>query len=189
MRWSRSDDLPADASRHGGPGRADIEWRVTHNGEIFLREKEHAVLFAGYVTADGLDPARDADGWFDTGDLGRATGPDYLVFLERGAESIRVKGEFVPIPYVENHLAAVEGITDHAVWKRKGALVDEEVVLYAVADPLPVDQLRGRIAELPAFMRPVAIARVATLPRDAAAGKVQRRLLADHPVLDWVELS
>ena len=189
MRWPRPDDMPADASRHGGPGRADIEWRVTRNGEIFVRERERAALFDGYVTADGLDPARDAEGWFDTGDFGRADGADYLVFLERRAESIRVKGEFVPIPYVESHLGAVPGITDHAVWTRKGALVDEEVVLYAVADPLPVDRLRSRIAELPAFMRPVAIARVAALPRDAAAGKVQRRLLAEHPVLDWVELS
>jgi crotonobetaine/carnitine-CoA ligase len=110
------------------------------------------------------------------------------VFLERGAESIRVKGEFVPIPYVENHLATVAGIRDHAVWKRKGALADDEVVLYAVTDSVPVVQLRTRIAELPAFMRPVAVARVAALPRDAAAGKVQRRLLSEHPVLDWVEL-
>ena len=187
-RWSAADDIPADASRHGGAGRADIEWRVDENGAIFVREREHAALFDGYVTADGVEPARDAEGWFDTGDLGRAAGEDYLVFLERSAESIRVKGEFVPIPYVENHLAVVEGITDHAVWKRKGALVDEEVVLYAVADALPVDQLRTRIAELPAFMRPVAVARVAALPRDAAAGKVQRRLLAERPVLDWVEL-
>jgi len=187
-RWSAGDDIPADASRHGGAGRADIEWRLDENGTIFVREREHAALFDGYVTAGGVDPARDAEGWFDTGDLGRAAGEDYLVFLERGAESIRVKGEFVPIPYVENHLAAVEGITDHAVWKRKGALVDEEVVLYAVADALPVDQLRTRIAELPAFMQPVAVARVAALPRDAAAGKVQRRLLAEHHVLDWVEL-
>lgn len=189
MRWSRSDDIPADVSRHGGPGRDDIEWRLTRDGEIVVRERERAALFDGYVTAHGLDPARDAEGWFDTGDLGRAAGPDYLVFLERGTESIRVKGEFVPIPYVENHLATVDGITDHAVWKRKGALVDDEVVLYAVADPLPMDDLRSRIAELPAFMRPVAVARVAALPRDAAAGKVQRRLLAEHPVLDWVELS
>jgi len=189
VRWSRSDDIPADASRHGGPGRADIEWRLTQSGEIVVRERERAALFDGYITADGLDPARDAEGWFDTGDLGRAVGGDYLVFLERAAESIRVKGEFVPIPYVENHLAGVEGIADHAVWKRKSSLVDDEVVLYAVADPLPVERLRQRIAELPAFMRPVAVARVAGLPRDAAAGKVQRRLLADHPVLDWVELS
>ncbi len=108
-------------------------------------------------------------------------GDRYLVFLERAAESIRVKGEFVPIPFVENHLAAVDGIADHALWKRKGALVDDEVVLYAVADPLPLDALRARIAELPAFMRPSAVARVAALPRDAAAGKVQRRLLTDHP--------
>ncbi len=191
-RWSASDDIPPDASRHGGPGRPDIEWRIDDNGVIFVREREHAALFDGYVTADGLDPARDADGWFDTGDLGRpdrARGQDYLVFLERGAESIRVKGEFVPIPYVENHLAAVTGLSDHAVWKRKGALVDEEVVLYAVADPLPLDQLRQRIAGLPAFMRPVAVARVGTLPRDAAAGKVQRRLLGEQPVLDWIELA
>jgi crotonobetaine/carnitine-CoA ligase len=189
MRWSRSDDIPPDAGRHGGPGRSDIEWRVTHSGEIFVRERERAALFEGYVIASGLDPARDADGWFATGDIGRTAGEDYLVFLERGAESIRVKGEFVPIPYVENHLAAIDGISDHAVWKRRGTLVDDEVVLYAVADPLPVDQLRIRIAELPTFMRPVAVARVAALPRDAAAGKVQRRLLAQHPVLDWVELT
>ena len=192
-RWDpATDDIPDDASRHGGQPRADIGSRVDERGIIFVREREHAALFDGYVRAGGLDPARDDDGWFDTGDLGRVevrSGAEHLVFLERAAESIRVKGEFVPIPYVENHLAAVDGITDHALWKRKGALVDDEVVLYAVADPLPIDPLRLRIATLPEFMRPSAVARVATLPRDAAAGKVQRRLLTDLPVLEWVELS
>jgi acyl-coenzyme A synthetase/AMP-(fatty) acid ligase len=188
QRWSAGDAIPADAGRHGGAARADIEWRLDENGTIFVRERERGALFDGYVTADGVNPARDADGWFDTGDLGRAAGEDYLIFLERGAESIRVKGEFVPIPYVENHLADVTGIAEHAVWRRRGTLIDDEVVLYVVADPLPVEQLRTRIAELPPFMRPVAVARVAALPRDTAAGKVQRRLLAEHPVLDWVEL-
>jgi crotonobetaine/carnitine-CoA ligase len=188
-RWTATDDIPPDASRHGGPARADIEWRLDDNGMIFVREREHAALFDGYVTAAGLSSGRDADGWFDTGDLGRADSDDYLVFLERAAESIRVKGEFVPIPFVENHLAAVDGLHDHALWKRRGALVDDEVVLYAVADPLPLEQLRSKIAELPAFMRPVAVARVGALPRDAAAGKVQRRLLAERPVLDWIELG
>ena len=69
---------------------------------------------------------------------------------------------------LEELLATLPGLADHAIWKRKGALVDDEVVLYAVADPLPVDDLRLRIAELPSFMRPAAVARVAALPRDAA---------------------
>src|SRR6202034_4295354 len=52
-RWSAGDDTPPDASRHGGPGRADIEWRVGDSGVIFLREREHAALVDGYVAADG----------------------------------------------------------------------------------------------------------------------------------------
>jgi len=189
-RWDpATDHIPEDASRHGGTGRSDIEWRLDDRGIILVREREHAALFDGYVRSGDLDSARDPDGWFDTGDLGRDDGADHLVFLERAAESIRVKGEFVPIPFVENHLAAVDGITDHALWKRKGALVDDEVVLYTVGDPLPLEQLRATIAELPAFMRPSAVARVAALPRDAAAGKVQRRLLAEQPVLEWIELT
>ncbi len=187
-RWTLDEQIPVDAGRHGGPGRDDIAWRIDETGTIQVREVEHAALFDGYVTPEGIDPARDADGWFDTGDLGRADG-DHLVFLERGAESIRVKGEFVPIPFVENHLGGVPGLDDSAIWKRPGALVDDEVVLYAVTDALPRQELVARIEELPAFMRPVALARVAALPRDAAAGKVQRRLLPDVAVLEWIELA
>ena len=188
-RWLATDDIPADASRHGGPGRADIEWRLDADGLILVRERERAALFDGYVSADGTNPARDADGWFHTGDIGRADREDYLVFLERRAESIRVKGEFVPIPVVEDHVAAVPGIRDHAVWKRPGALVDDDVVLYIVADEVPLDALRSAVAELPRFMQPVAVARVEALPRDAAAGKVQRRLLTGTRVLEWVQLA
>ncbi|MEO7070565.1 MAG: class I adenylate-forming enzyme family protein, partial [Nostocoides sp.] len=188
-RWRVSDTLPDDASRHGGPARDDIGWRLDDAGIIHVRERTHAALFDGYAVPGGLDPARDGEGWFDTGDLGRVDADGGLVFIERAAESIRVKGEFVPIPFVEAHLGSVVGLADHAIWKRKGALVDEEVVLYAVAERLPLESLRSRIADLPTFMRPAAVARVTALPRDAAAGKVQRRLLADQPVLEWVELS
>jgi crotonobetaine/carnitine-CoA ligase len=192
-RWRAGEDLPPDASRHGGPARADVEWRLDGDGIVRVREREPSALFAGYVTPDGIDPARDDDGWFETGDLGRAgvgaDGEPYLVFLERAAESIRVKGEFVPIPFVESRLAGVPGLRDLALWKRAGALVDDDVVLYAAVDgAVPVEALRAAASGLPVFMRPVAVARVAELPRDAAAGKVQRRLLAGADVLEWVEL-
>ncbi len=188
-QWSAGDDLPDDASRHGGPARADIDWRLDADGGIHVREREPHTLFAGYVTESGTDPARDADGWFDTGDLGRYDADHGLVFVERAAESIRVKGEFVPIPFVENRLAQVSGIDDLAIWKRPGQLVDDEVVLYAVADPVPDRELSAAARDLPAFMRPVAVAQVAAIPRDAAAGKVQRRLLPDVEVAAWLPLT
>jgi crotonobetaine/carnitine-CoA ligase len=187
-RWTAGDAMPDDASRHGGPARADIDWRLDPAGGIFVRERGPDTLFAGYVTADGIDPARDGDGWFDTGDLGRCDADGNLIFVERAAESIRVRGEFVPIPFVESRLARVPGIVDLAIWKRPGTLVDDDVVLYSVADPIPADDLVAAIRELPAFMRPVAVAQVAQIPRDAAAGKVQRRLLSELDVAAWLPL-
>ena len=112
-----------------------------------------------------------------------------LAFLERAAESIRVKGEFVPIPYVEERLGTIPGLADLALWKKPGELVDDEVVLYMVADQVPIDAIRSVAAQLPAFMRPSHIAQVMAIPRDAAAGKVQRRLLHDQQVLSWTTLS
>lgn len=188
-QWSIDESIPEDASRHGGHSRDDIEWRVEPDGTILVRELQRAALFDGYVRGHGVDPARDDEGWFDTGDLGRDDG-DYLVFLERGAESIRVKGEFVPIPFVETHLAGVAGLNDYALWKRRGDLVDDEVVLYAVCDErFSLDQLRSKVRDLPAFMRPAAVACVSEMPRDSAAGKVQRRLLDERPVDRWIELA
>jgi acyl-CoA synthetase (AMP-forming)/AMP-acid ligase II len=188
-RWRGTEDMPDDASRHGGPGRDDIQWRLDGDGLVSVRESEPGALFGGYVSDGGVDTARDVDGWYRTGDIGRAEGTDYLVFLERGAESIRVKGEFVPIPFVENAVAGVAELRDLALWKRQGELVDDDVVLYVVADYVPVEEIRKAVAGLPAFMRPVAVARVEELPRDAAAGKVQRRLLAQTPVIEWVSLA
>jgi carnitine-CoA ligase len=187
-RWSIVDDIPANASRFGGRTRSDIEDRIDDDGQIFVREKAANTLFAGYFRDGAVDPSRDEDGWFDTGDLGRRDDGGGLVFLERAAESIRVKGEFVPIPYVEERLGAIDALTDLALWKKPGELVDDEVVLYVVADTVPVDSIRDAIADLPAFMQPAHVAQVAAIPRDAAAGKVQRRLLHQQQVLSWTSM-
>ena len=188
--WRRGDrpDVPEGASRVGGSVRHDVEARLDGDGQILVRGRAPGILFSGYRGADGLVPATDDGGWFATGDLGRIDDQGRLVFLERMAESIRVKGEFVPIGHVEQVHARVGGLDDLAVWKRDGPLGGDEVVLYAVCDLVPREAVRAVGATLPAFMRPAAVARVAELPRDAAAGKVQRRRLVDVPVLEWVEL-
>jgi crotonobetaine/carnitine-CoA ligase len=188
--WRSPEEMPPNASRHGGHPRPDIEWRLDA-GEILIRERLQSALFGGYLRQDGPDPARDSEGWFHTGDLGRPADddPGYLIFVERAAESIRVRGEYVPIEFVESELSTIDGLSDHALWKRAGELVDDEVVLFAAGDPLPLEQLRERIATLPVFMQPTAIAHVRAVPRDAAVGKVQRRRLNEEPVLAWIELK
>jgi crotonobetaine/carnitine-CoA ligase len=188
-KWRLGDDIPANASRYGGRPRHGLEERIDGFGQIHVRATRPGILFTGYFANGRLDLPMDDEGWFATGDLGRRDEHGGLVFLERAAESIRVNGEFIPIPYVEERLGTIGELTDLALWKTPGELVDDEAVLYVVADTVPVERIRAVSASLPAFMRPTRIAQVAAIPRDAAAGKVQRRLLHGQEVLAWTELT
>lgn len=187
--WRLGEDVPPNASRHGGPPRTDVEDRLDEAGQIYVRERAPGTLFAGYFSNGEIAAQVDADGWFATGDLGKRDENGGLVFIERAAESIRVKGEYVPIPYVEDQLGSIGALADLALWKKPGDLVDDEVVLFVVADKVPVEQIKTISAGLPAFMRPSHVAQIARMPRDAAAGKVQRRLLHDQEVLSWTTLN
>ncbi len=180
--------IPEGISRYGGRVRPDVSWRVDDEGEIHVRGERPGVLFSGYQKAAEIDPSVDADGWFATGDLGRVDTAGNLVFIERKAESIRVKGEYVPIGYVEQRFAAVEGIDDVALWRRDSELVDDEIVLHVVTGAVPLAGIRAVAATLPAFMRPAAVVRLREIPRDSGVGKVRRRQLADLAPLEVHEL-
>jgi crotonobetaine/carnitine-CoA ligase len=179
--------LPEGMSRYGGRARHDVAWRVDDAGEIHVRGLRPGVLFSGYRKGAELDASLD-DGWFATGDLGRVDDAGNLVFIERRAESIRVKGEYVPIGYVEQRFAAVDGVEDVAVWRRSSDLVDDEIVLHVVGEPVPLDAIRAVASTLPPFMRPACVLRMAEIPRDSGVGKVRRRQLADMAPLEVHEL-
>ena len=198
--WRRGErpDHPEGMSRYGGRARHEVQWRVngapdagggTAAGEIEVRADRPGVLFSGYRLHDGLVRPFDDDGWFATGDLGRVDETGNLVFIERASESIRVKGEFVPIGYVEQRFASVDTLHDVAVWRRSSDLVDDEIVLYVVGDAIPTEAISAVSDELPMFMRPAAAARLAEIPRDSGVGKVRRRLLDDATVLEWADLE
>lgn len=176
-----------DISRLGGDARDDIEWRVDGDGRIRLRGREPGVLFSGYLRDGRVDDPCDADGWFDTGDLGES-GEAGLRFIERGAESIRVKGEYVPIPMVEAAYSGLSGVADVAVWKRPGPLGGDEVVLYTAPVLPEIEQVRAASEGLPGFMRAVAVVAVADIPRDDGVGKVRRTVLDTLPRTGEVEL-
>jgi acyl-coenzyme A synthetase/AMP-(fatty) acid ligase len=188
--WRRGDvavGLPEGVSRYGGRNRHDVEWRVAADGEIQVRSNRPGVLFDGYFKRGVLTRPFDAEGWFATGDLGRVDEAGNLVFIERAAESIRVKGEYVPIGFVEDHFAKSTGIRDLAIWRRPGELAgSDEVALYVAGDLLDVDAVRAAREELPAFMRPAVLLRVKEIPRDDGVGKVRRRSLdAVEPIETW----
>ena len=209
--WRRGErpGLAEGMSRYGGRARHEVQWRVSGTagtaageievraegqdgaaaGEIEVRADRPGVLFSGYRLHDGLAQPFDDAGWFATGDLGRVDDAGNLVFVERASESIRVKGEFVPIGHVEQRFSSVDGIDDLAVWRRSSDLVDDEIVLYVTGSAIPTEGIRAVSEGLPAFMRPAAAARVAEIPRDSGAGKVRRRLLADATVLEWTNLG
>ncbi|MXZ98951.1 MAG: acyl--CoA ligase [Acidimicrobiaceae bacterium] len=198
--WRRGErpDHPEGMSRYGGRARHEVQWRIDGMagasrggpaGEIEVRADRPGVLFAGYRRAGGLAQPFDDDGWFATGDLGRVDEAGNLVFIERASESIRVKGEFVPIGYLEQCFASVDGVTDVAVWRRNSELVDDEIVLYLVGPSIPAGAIAAVSRQLPPFMRPAAAARLAEIPRDSGVGKVRRRQLDDATVLEWVDLA
>lgn len=189
--WRRGDtvDLPEGMSRYGGRSRSDVEWSVTADGEILVRAHRPGVLFDGYFRRGELTRPFDDDGWFATGDLGRVDAAGNLIFIERRAESIRVKGEYVPIGYVEDHFAKLAGLRDVAVWRRPNDLVDDDVALFVTADAVDVDAIRAASLQLPSFMRPSVLFRLAEIPRDAGVGKIRRRQLADVTPLETLALT
>ena len=181
-------DLREGIARYGGRARHDVSWRVDDLGQIHVRGERPGVLFSGYRRGNHLEAPFDDDGWFATGDLGRIDEAGNLIFIERQAESIRVKGEYVPIGYVEQRFAAVAGIDDLALWRRTSDLVDDEIVLHVVADGVPLHGIRAVAETLPGFMRPASVVRLDHIPRDSGVGKVRRRQLVDLVPLEVHEL-
>ncbi|GGN59631.1 hypothetical protein GCM10011579_024030 [Streptomyces albiflavescens] len=93
------------AFRLGSVGKPldGLELRVAEDGEIFVRG---ATVFDGYLRADGsVEDARDADGWFATGDIGRIDEDGFLWLTDRKKEMIVTStGKNVSPALVENAL-------------------------------------------------------------------------------------
>lgn len=190
--WRLGDHCPhpEGMARCAGLARQDVDWDLAADGEILVRGREPGALSAGYQTASGLVRLESSDGWFHTGDVGRRDEAGRLVFIERRSESIRVKGEYVPVAFVESVFAAIPGLKDSVLWRRQSPLVDHEVVLYVASDePLPLAAICNRARDLPVFMRPSAVMRVDSLPRADGVGKVLRRELAAQRVLEAIDLD
>ncbi|MBG0815927.1 non-ribosomal peptide synthetase/MFS transporter [Planomonospora sp. ID82291] len=139
-------------------------------------------LARGYLGQPGLTADRflpdpyGAPGarMYRTGDLGRWLPTGELCFLGRRDLQVKVRGYRVELSEIESVLTDLEGI-EQAVVELRG----DRLVGYLVGEPIPVRELRARLADrLPEYMIPGRFVRLDELPLKSH-GKVDRARLPE----------
>jgi acyl-CoA synthetase (AMP-forming)/AMP-acid ligase II len=154
-------------------------------GEVFLRGRH---MFCGHIDATGFHPL-PADGFHDTGDLGRIDARGRLHLVGRMADVIKSGGYKIHPDEIERVLAGTAGTASVAVVTLPSDYWGEIIVAVAETDdPAWPDRARAAVAELARYKHPRAWLTLPELARNAQ-GKIMRRsireaLLATHLVID-----
>jgi O-succinylbenzoic acid--CoA ligase len=158
-----------------GRALAHREVRISGEGEILVRG---ATLFRGYLAHGAIDPARDADGWYRTGDLGRLDDAGYLAVDGRRDAMFISGGENIHPEEVERELCRFPGILEAVVVPVEDAEFGARpaAFLRSADGALPPPEALGAFLRerLPGFKVPV---RYAPLPDGEGGLKPQRREL------------
>lgn len=152
-------------------------------GEFLLRPKVPWTMMQGYLGMPEKTLEAWRNFWFHTGDCGYVDADGYVYFVDRAKERIRRRAENISAGDIEAAALA------HPLVKEAAALGvpsgfegDDDILLCLVMKPGfeldHVDFLRFLIGELPHFMVPRYLCRMAVLPR-TATGKLQRAMLKD----------
>jgi len=148
-------------------------------GEIQVRGPN---VFAGYWrNPQATAEAFDAEGWFNTGDLGWRGADGYFVITGRARELIISGGYNIYPREVEEVLLDHPAVAEVAVVGLPDPEFGEQVVAVVVPTAQPRDGLEQELidwcrARLASYKKPRRVIFVATLPRNAL-GKVQKHLL------------
>jgi long-chain acyl-CoA synthetase len=160
----------------------DIELPQGQIGEVVVRS---------WVVTDGYykDPEATAvamrNGWFHTGDLGRVDSEGYLYIVGRKKEMIKVAGEIVFEPEVENAIHKHPDIAEVAVIGVADKLRGEVPKAFVVMKPQKTfseEELRFFCREhLAHFKIPHYFEFVASLPK-TGAGKIDKEKLRERTI-------
>lgn len=146
----------------------------TDVGRLLVRPPRMA---AGYATGEELRDRVDADGYVDTGDLGRVDADGFVWIEGRASDLINRGGNKVFPEQVEEVLRLSPRVREAAVVGVPDERLGEVPVAFVVGDASD-DELVALCREhLVAYKVPVAFVRLDTLPR-TEVGKLRRRDLA-----------
>lgn len=155
-------------------------------GWVRIRGESVIGAYAGGVAAERFD----AEGWLDTGDLGRLDGDGYLFLSGRRDDVVNCGGELVHPAEVEEILLGEAAVAEAAVagcpHDVLGAVPVAWIRPVCALDHRQRDELAGRLRlrceqQLSRAKRPVEFRIVPVLPR-TATGKVLRRRLREATV-------
>ncbi|MGW6196907.1 class I adenylate-forming enzyme family protein [Kribbella sp. NPDC055110] len=138
-------------------------------------------VIRAYATGAGAERF-DAEGWLDTGDLGRMDQDGYVWLVGRSGELINRSGEKILPREIEDALRGDPGVRDAVVVGRPDPVLGEVPVAYVVASSNDDTELAARLAErcraaLPRDRRPAELTVVEQLPT-TGSGKVRRAEVA-----------
>jgi fatty-acyl-CoA synthase len=130
------------------------------------------------------EPAVDANGWFDTGDLALIDDAGHVSITGRAKDLIKSGGEWINPGEIEAIIGALPEIAlvavvgrPHPKWGERPILIVEPRKGAHVSDETLLDALRPRVAS---WWLPDAIVRVDAMPL-ATTGKIdKKRLRAEH---------
>lgn len=148
-------------------------------GEIYSRGPE---LFAGYTDPALTSNAIDADGWYQTGDIGVLDEDGYLTVTDRKKDVIIRGGENISAAEVEQILSAMPGIAEIALVATPDARYGERgcavIRLAPGVPPFDLERLTGvaKDAGLARQKWPEELLFIDEFPR-TASGKVQKHVL------------
>jgi acyl-CoA synthetase (AMP-forming)/AMP-acid ligase II len=154
-------------------------------GEVFLRGRH---MYCGHIDAGGFHPL-PADGFHDTGDLGRIDARGRLHLVGRLADVIKSGGFKIHPDEIERALAGTAGTAGVTIVTLPSEYWGEIIVAVAETDdPAWPDRARAAVAQLARYKHPRAYLTLPELARNPQ-GKIMRRtiretLLATYRVND-----
>ncbi|MGQ0623035.1 MAG: AMP-binding protein [Sporichthyaceae bacterium] len=149
-------------------------------GQILTRSRIEGAFMSGYFKAPEATAEAMAGGWFHTGDIGRRRADGYFVFVDRGKDTIRRRGENISSFLVEKAVLGHPDVAEVAAIGVPSELSEEDVMVVVVlrADSSLDEKTLAEWCDerLGDFMRPRYVEFRDALPR-TETGRVQKFLL------------
>ena len=165
-------------------GPDDVELEQGQSGEILVRPRIPFVMFNGYHGQSDELVKASTNFWYHSGDIGHLDEGGFLHFTGRARDALRVKGESVPVEYLEGLVREFDPVEDCAAVGVASALGDDELCLFVqprdgrgLTASDVIDFVRQRV---PRFMVPERVVFVREFPRSPATLKILKRKLIDH---------